>query len=189
MRASFQFLKPTFIVVVCYALALVASLCVSHFGKRVDEAEAEPVAALETTMESLELPRPDLSAEDVVRIQLEALANDDQGQGVLQCMTFASPSNRLITGPLERFARMVRGERYLPLSTADRVLIGKPTPLLSDTRVLVTLMDGEQLWTYAWILSKQEAAPYADCWMTDAVFALDAPEWDPVRADLAGDEI
>ena len=56
-------------------------------------------------------PSPDLSPEDVVRIQVEALQRNDEPSpdaGIEAAFRFASPSNRRATGPLGRFSEMVR---------------------------------------------------------------------------------
>ena len=57
-------------------------------------------------------PDPSLSPQDVVSIQLEALRNNDtpyDNRGIEVTFNFASPANKRITGPIERFAAMVRG--------------------------------------------------------------------------------
>lgn len=43
-------------------------------------------------------------------------------------------------------------------------------------RILVTLMVGQQHHSYVWVLSQQNAAPYENCWMTDAVIPLHRPD-------------
>ena len=54
-------------------------------------------------------PNPNLTPEDVIRIQVEALQNNDsQDTGIEITFRFASPANRQLTGPLNRFKRMVR---------------------------------------------------------------------------------
>lgn len=63
-------------------------------------------------------PDPALSAQDVVEIQLKALArNDDPAPdaGIAQVWAFAHPDNRAMTGPLPRFARMIHGANYTHL--------------------------------------------------------------------------
>ena len=56
-------------------------------------------------------PDPSLSPRDVVSIQIEALRNNDtpyENRGIEVAFNFASPTNKRITGPIERFAVMVR---------------------------------------------------------------------------------
>ena len=59
------------------------------------------------------VPAPVLSPEDVVRIQLEALRhNDERNRGIEVAFRFASPANRVHTGPLPRFIGMIRNGPY-----------------------------------------------------------------------------
>ena len=56
-------------------------------------------------------PDPSLSPQDVVSIQIEALQNNDtpyEDRGIEITFNFASPTNKRVTGPLERFKVMVR---------------------------------------------------------------------------------
>eukprot|EP00947_MAST-08B_sp_MAST-8B-sp1_P001319 g1319.t1 len=49
-----------------------------------------------------------LSPTDVVINQLYAL-QENSDEGIAKCFAFASPENRMVTGPLDKFARMIRG--------------------------------------------------------------------------------
>ena len=58
-------------------------------------------------------PSSKLNAYDVVKIQLNALKNnDDKDQGIKQTWLFAHPENKKITGPYERFRIMINSEQY-----------------------------------------------------------------------------
>lgn len=123
-------------------------------------------------------PHPDLAPDEVVRIQLEALRDggpDDAGIAV--AFRFASPENRRVTGPLARFARMIRSGAYAPmLSFTDAVF----APLEEQGRQAiqdVTLVaPGVDPVRYRFILSRQDetGGPLDRCWMTDAVQRLPA---------------
>lgn len=55
-------------------------------------------------------PNPTSDPETVVTIQLEALATNDEpfeDTGIGVAYNLASPANRRVTGPFERFAQMV----------------------------------------------------------------------------------
>ena len=57
----------------------------------------------------LQKPTPDIKPEDVVKIQLSSLMNNNQpylNAGIEQTWEFAHPSNRAFTGPIQRFTRM-----------------------------------------------------------------------------------
>ena len=61
------------------------------------------------------LPDPALSPAEVIAIQLSALQANDRPQpdaGIAQTFAFAHPDNRRVTGPLPRFAQMIKGPRY-----------------------------------------------------------------------------
>ena len=61
------------------------------------------------------LPDPARSPAEVIAIQLSALqANDtpEPDAGIAQTFAFAHPDNRRVTGPLSRFAQMIKGPQY-----------------------------------------------------------------------------
>ena len=79
-------------------------------------------AALATGLAAgeFEAAQPDaaLSPEEVVRIQVGALGeNDDPGpdSGVEVSFRFVSPANKMMTGPIERFKVMVHSPHYEPM--------------------------------------------------------------------------
>ena len=60
-------------------------------------------------------PDPALSPADVVAIQLNALQTNDTPEtdaGIAQTWAFAHPDNKRVTGPLPRFAQMIKGPLY-----------------------------------------------------------------------------
>lgn len=118
-------------------------------------------------------PNPSFSPDDVVRIQLQALRENNAAQGdsgIALVFDFASPSNKKSTGPLERFVTVVRAPAYQPMLNHRRAERG---PVLFNgnearQRVTLTAADGETA-SYVFLLSKQPDGPYKDCWMTDGV--------------------
>jgi hypothetical protein len=128
-----------------------------------------------------------------VEIQLRGLSDPGKdGVGILQCFCFASPRNRSATGPLDRFGQMVRQEPFACLGDSRAALIG--TPQIDDrfAKLLVTVVDQrQQLRAFTFILFKQQGEPFADCWMTEAVYpqgglAPQAPAPPPdARSDAA----
>ena len=63
-------------------------------------------------------PHPDLTPAQVVEAQVEALQFNDRptpDAGIATAFRFASPDNRKVTGPLPRFAQIVRAPGYRPL--------------------------------------------------------------------------
>ena len=60
-------------------------------------------------------PAENLTAYDVVKIQLSALKNNNKpnkNAGIKQTWVFAHPENKKITGPYERFEKMLLGNQY-----------------------------------------------------------------------------
>ena len=120
-------------------------------------------------------PGPAWTPAEVVRIQLEALrANGADDAGIATCFAFASPGNRRVTGPLARFARMIRQGPYaLMLRYRDAefhpVEVGSCVALQR-----VTLLDATMAVTYVFVLSRQGETACAECcpgcWMTDGVY-------------------
>jgi hypothetical protein len=135
-----------------------------------DDVHAAGVPALDT--EGVQLPNPGLTPVEVVDLQLRGLAAPEQdGIGILQCFCFASPGNRAATGPLDRFGQMVRQEPFACLGDARAVLMGKPQIDDRFAKLLVTVVDQRhQLRAFTFILFKQQGGPFADCWMTEAVY-------------------
>ena len=76
--------------------------------------------------QALERTRPhaSLSPEMVVRIQMEALGTNDEpysDRGIEITWGFASPDNRIFTGPLDRFKAMIHGATYGPMLNHNSV--------------------------------------------------------------------
>ena len=125
-------------------------------------------------------PSPHLTPYQVVEIQLGALgANQAWGndRGIELAFRFASPGNRSITGPLQRFAGMVKGPRYGALVDHEKASIG---PIQVEDEVgqrvmfpIVVQDERGQDHGYVWVLRRQKRGTYRDCWMTEAVFSAD----------------
>ena len=61
-------------------------------------------------------PNEKLLPYDVVKIQLEALKNNNENDdGIKQTWVFAHPENKKSTGPYARFRIMIYGAQYRPL--------------------------------------------------------------------------
>lgn len=118
-------------------------------------------------------PNPDLSPDQVVKIQLESLQNNDLSRndmGIRICFNFASPGNRIITGPIGNFIKLVKTPTYNLLIGFERAEFGLMVirGRTAQQAVRIVHTDGEY-GIYAFVLSKQDDFPYLDCWMTDAV--------------------
>ena len=144
-------------------------------GDTAEPATAQelPVANLFTTATK---PDPGLSPADVVRIQIESLRiNGLSDNGIYTTYRFASPSNKRVTGPYERFAQMIKSPPYRAMLNARTIAYGNIR--ISDTRAIqevrLTGADGINI-TYIFFLRRQSDAPFEGCWMTEAVIAKPA---------------
>ena len=90
--------------------------------------------------------------------------------GIEQTWLFAHPDNKRVTGPLSRFAAMIKGPHY-------RMLIGhrsyalKPIVRTDETAVFavsVVTANGQNV-EFQWQVSKVETGEYAGAWMTVSV--------------------
>ncbi len=122
-------------------------------------------------------PDPLLSPQDVVSIQIEALRDNDtpyENRGIEVTFNFASPANKRMTGPLDRFALMLRHSIYGPMIN-HRDAEYKNVKVEGDFAqidVILNSKDGEYL-GYRFILSRQHGNQYEGSWMTDAVIRFD----------------
>ena len=118
-------------------------------------------------------PDPSLTAREVVQIQLEAFADGGtKDEGIEIAFRFASPTNRLQTGPLERFAGMLRSPAYRIMLDYDTVHY---FPLLVEGDLAVQrviLSRNGEVEAFDFVLRRQRGGPYEDCWMTESVLRL-----------------
>ena len=102
--------------------------------------------------------------------------------GIETAFRFASPANQVATGPIDRFAVMVKGPVYgdlLGFARADRGSIAVEGDRAAQ-RVTLTHADGRRA-IYVFVLSRQDGGPCDGCWMTDAVTRRPLPESAPTR--------
>ncbi len=140
------------------------------------------LAGTASAADTAAVPKPDpaLSPAAVVQLQLAALAKVDQPErdaGFVTVFGFASPGNRSQTGPLKRFAGLIREGYPAMLNHRSTTLL--PLVMQGDVAIQgVELIDRiGVLHRYIFELSKQPDGEYKDCWMTDSVYqAPEAPE-------------
>ncbi|TNF86700.1 MAG: DUF4864 domain-containing protein [Gammaproteobacteria bacterium] len=135
-------------------------------------------AALGEKAKDMTLPRPsvELAPQDVVKIVITALSRNDEpylNAGIETTFAFASPANKVNTGPLDRFIRMVKGPPYgimvdhASSEFSEVVLAGNKAYQM----VHLTAPDGRAV-IFAFRLSKQQDGEFKDMWMTDAVWPV-----------------
>ncbi len=122
-------------------------------------------------------PVPSLSPRDVVSIQIEALRNNDtpyENRGVEVTFNFASPANKRMTGPLERFKVMVRNPIFGPMIDHRSAKYENLVVEDDSARIDVILISKEGVYLgYRFFLSRQHGNRYEGSWMTDAVIPFD----------------
>jgi hypothetical protein len=125
--------------------------------------------------DSLPRPAPELEPGEVVRIQVEALGNNDHpydGAGIETAFRFASPTNKRATGPIEAFRRLVRSPRYRPMIDHDSATFSAVQA--GDDRALrgvIVRTDGRAV-GFLFRLRRTDTEACGRCWMTDAVLRV-----------------
>ena len=152
------------VVALCTALPLLVGLTITaHAAAGADAPSAAPVPA----------PAPALDPVAAVRVQVEALAYNDlpfPDAGIRVTWAFASPGNRLATGPLDRFSTLFENPAYAPMvnNRGGRYSESRRVGGIALVGVVLASDDGRER-GYLFQLSRQDTAACAGCWMTDSV--------------------
>ena len=124
------------------------------------------------------LPAPSVehAPEDVVRIVIDALSHNDKpfaDAGIETTFGFASPANKVNTGPLGRFVSMVKDHPYGIMVDHVESEFSEVRYMNGSAVQLVYLLgrDGRGV-VFAFRLSQQGEGPFKDMWMTDAVWPV-----------------
>ena len=130
----------------------------------------DSATALEFSREA-KLANRELSPRDVVLAQVRSLRDARNApEQIVRCYELASPGNRAITGPLERFSVMVSEPPFDVLSSHENWQVGAAFVEGRNAVVLVTTCDNEgEAAAFRFVLAKQTQAPFEECWMTESV--------------------
>jgi hypothetical protein len=118
-------------------------------------------------------PAKNLTAYDVVKIQLDALKNNNRlskNDGIKQTWIFAHPENKRFTGPYERFEKMILGDQYKILlnHTSHKInLISNSEENYIYNIELITKK--KKIYFYEWHLEKSTTNKCDGCWFTTIV--------------------
>ena len=122
------------------------------------------------------LIKPNISLKpfDVISIQLNSLQRNNipfKDAGIEQVWKFAHPNNKKITGPLEKFKKMIYSKSYQMLIEHE---VNEITILSEDTNRSVykvyILSSDKKRYSYIWQIEKVQAeGDLKDCWMTTSV--------------------
>ena len=152
------------VVAVIAGLMAGASLAVEHHSQAEQRARTLSILSKEVS------PSPEHPPERVVAIQLEALRlNDDANRGIELAFRFASPANKRVTGPLPKFAFMIRHGPYRLMLDYQTAVYDPVLVVDRRARQRVTLLTKMGAVSYVFHLSRQTDGTCRDCWMTDAV--------------------
>ena len=119
-------------------------------------------------------PNSAITPKDVVKIQLEGLRQNDlnyKDSGIEQTWKFAHPNNKKVTGPLNNFKRMIKGNSY-------QMMIDHLSHTITELRITenraqfeVILLDKNKIYhKFNWQVEKYLLdGNLKDCWLTTIV--------------------
>ena len=119
-------------------------------------------------------PTPEINPEEVVKIQLSSLMNNNEpylNAGIEQTWEFAHPSNRAFTGPIQRFTQMMYAPSYAVMLDHKKhdIIEVKLDKNIAYFFIELTSTDGK-IFGFKWTLEKvMEEGGFKDCWMTTGV--------------------
>ncbi len=139
-------------------------------------------AWLPATLTAQPRPNPGLAPGDVIRTVVEALQNGNSpspNAGIFTVYQFASPANRVITGPYGNFLRLVKLPPFVDLFSSHADNYG---PLAvagnrAQQKVRFRVEGGRVVWFLFAVsrqTSEQTRGRCAGCWMVDGVAPLPA---------------
>ena len=123
---------------------------------------------------NLTTPNVNLKPFDVLVIQLNSLKRNNipfNDAGIEQVWKFAHPDNKKITGPLEKFKKMIYSKNYKMLIKHENseITILSENSNTSIYKVYILSSDKKK-YSYIWQVEKvQEEGELKNCWMTTSV--------------------
>ena len=119
-------------------------------------------------------PNSDIKPDRVIEIQLSGLQNNDliyKDSGIEQTWNFAHPNNKKVTGPLDKFKRMIKGDSYQMMINHLSHTITKLGSGENWAQFEVILLDKDKIYhKFNWQVEKYETdGPLKDCWLTTMV--------------------
>tara|TARA_B100001094_G_C17519679_1_gene479502 strand:- start:59 stop:532 length:474 start_codon:yes stop_codon:yes gene_type:complete len=120
------------------------------------------------------IPNNTILPADVIKIQLDALMNNDnefKDSGIEQTWNFAHPNNKKNTGPLPNFKMMIKGNSYQMLLNHLSHTITELGSSDKWAQFEVVILDKEKIYhKFNWQVEKfTMEGPLQDCWLTTVV--------------------
>ena len=119
-------------------------------------------------------PSSEISPKEVVKIQLTGLQKNDidfKDRGIEQTWNFAHPNNKRVTGPLDNFKRMLKGDAYQMMINHLSHTITQLGSSDKWAQFEVIILDKNKIYhKFNWQVEKYtEDGKLKDCWLTSMV--------------------
>ena len=119
-------------------------------------------------------PNSDIKPVQVVKIQLRGLKTNNEPYkdvGIEQTWEFAHPKNKNVTGPLENFKDMLKGDSYSMLLNHIEHKVDQISASENMASFEVTVLDDKKrYYKFKWIVEKYvKDGPLKGCWLTTIV--------------------
>ena len=119
-------------------------------------------------------PKSSIIPSDVVKIQLTALQKNDldyKDSGIEQTWNFAHPNNKKVTGPLNNFKRMIKGDSYQMMINHLSHTITQLGSSDIWAQFEVVILDKDKIYhKFNWQVEKYTLeGMLKDCWLTTMV--------------------
>ena len=165
-----------------------------------DETEATPLTPKDMTpvqkLAALPQPSVDLSPRQVIELQVAALGDNDKpfkDAGIYTAFNFASPANKRVTGPIERFVTMVKNPIYRDMLDFEKAVFGPLEQTEGRAMQIVVLYQrteqGLEPAVYGFTISKQIEGPQESMWVTDSVIRMKPEVLEEIDPQRSGDAV
>ena len=119
-------------------------------------------------------PNSTINPSDVVKIQLIGLQQNDANfndSGIEQTWNFAHPNNKKVTGPLDNFKRMIKGDSYQMMINHLSHTITQLGSSDKWAQFEVVILDKDKIYhKFNWLVEKYTLeGDLKDCWLTTMV--------------------
>ena len=119
-------------------------------------------------------PNNEIEPIQVVKIQLRGLKNNNElykDAGIDQTWEFAHPKNKNVTGPIEKFKVMLKGDSYSMLLNHIEHKVEQISLSENMASFEVTVLDDKKrYYKFKWIVEKYvKEGPLKGCWLTTIV--------------------
>ena len=122
----------------------------------------------------LRIPNKSILPKEVIKIQLFGLMNNDKkfkDSGIEQTWNFAHPNNKKVTGPLDNFKKMIKGDTYQMMLNHLSHTITQLGSGNNWAQFEVVILDKNKIYhKFNWQVEKYVGdGELKDCWLTTMV--------------------